>query len=113
MACDSDQQTGARHTCGGRRRLRDMMYMAAMTASRWNPELQDFHDRLIKAGMSHKVAIVAVMRKLIVMLNALLRDHRTWTPEPPVRHPVRRPARSDSGRVAARRKRRPARAACG
>jgi len=89
------------------------MYMAAMTASRWNPELRDFHDRLIKAGKPHKVAIVAVMRKLTVMPDALLRDHRTWTPEPPTRHSVRCPVRSDSGRAAARRKRRPARAACG
>jgi len=86
---------GKRHTEGGRLGLRDILYMAAVSASRWNPELREFHERLIKAGKAYKVAIVAVMRKLIVMPDSLLRDRRKWTPGPPIRHPERR----DSGRA--------------
>jgi len=78
-----------------------------------DPGLREFHERPVAAGKAHRAAIVAVMRKPVVMPGAFLRDHGFRTAEPPVRHPVRRPARSDSGRAAARRKRRPACAACG
>jgi len=109
MARDSGQGTGARHTVGGRRRLREILYMAAVSASRWNPELREFHERLIRAGKAYRVAIVAVMRKLIVMLNSLLRDRRKWTPKAPIRFPERR----DSGRATVPREPVPAGAACG
>ena len=52
--------------------------MAAMTACTFNPEMAAFHDRLRERGKPHKVAVTAVMRKLIVMANALLRDGRVW-----------------------------------
>ena len=83
FARDSGQSKGARHIRGGRRRPRDLMYMAAQTAMRHNPEMKALHDRLKAAGKPHKVITVAVMRKLIVTANAMLRDRRTWTATPP------------------------------
>ena len=52
--------------------------MAAMSATLFNPEMAEFHGRLKKRGKPHKVAVTAVMRKLIVTANALLRDRRLW-----------------------------------
>ena len=52
--------------------------MAAMSASNWNPVLKAFHDRLKAAGKLPKVTIVAVMRKMITILNAMVRDDVTW-----------------------------------
>jgi len=85
--------------------------MAALVAAHHNPDLKEVYDRLVAAGKPHRVAIVAVMRKLIVMSDALLRDHREWTPEPPVRRRERR----DSFRAATRPAPtpEPAAAACG
>ena len=59
--------------------------MAATTAIRWNPDLKAFYERLRADGKLHKVALVAVMRKMVGLLNALLRDDRTWQPQPPLR----------------------------
>jgi transposase len=65
---------------GGRTAIRATLYMAALVAGRFNPTLAAFRDRLRQAGKKPKVAIVAVMRKLLVLANALLRDNRTYTP---------------------------------
>lgn len=78
FARDSGSLKGGRHISGGRRRPRDVLYMAAMTACTFNPEMAAFHDRLRERGKPHKVAVTAVMRRLIVMANALLRDGRVW-----------------------------------
>lgn len=78
FARDSGTLKGGRHIGGGRRRPRDVLYMAAMAASTYNPEMAEFYGRLIERGKCHKVAVTAVMRKLIVTANALLRDRRTW-----------------------------------
>jgi transposase len=67
---------------GGRAPLRQALYMPALVAIRFNPPLKAKYLALRKAGKPAKVAIVAVMRKLIVLANALLRDQRMWTPEP-------------------------------
>jgi transposase len=67
---------------GGRAPLRQALYMPALVAIRFNPPLKAKYLALRKAGKPAKVAIVAVMRKLIVLANALLRDQRKWTPEP-------------------------------
>lgn len=75
---DSGKRQGTRHIAGGRKRLRGTLYMAAIVASRHNPILRDFHQRLRDAGKPPKVAIVAVMRKLIVILNAILRTRQPW-----------------------------------
>ena len=76
--CDSGSFKGQRRIFGGRRNLRDVAYMAALVASKWNPVLKTFRDRLEAAGKKPKVAIVAVMRKLIVTLNAMIRNNQPW-----------------------------------
>ena len=83
FAADSGKSRGARHIRGGRRRPRTGLYRAARTAAVRNPDLKLVFDRLKAAGKAHKVAIVAVMRKLVLLANALLRDDRRWTPEAP------------------------------
>jgi transposase len=71
---DSGKYQGQRKIWGGRQTIRNVAYMAALTASRHNPILKAFHDKLVAAGKPDKVALTAVMRKLIVTLNAMLRD---------------------------------------
>ncbi len=83
FARDSGHHRGARHIRGGRRRPRNVLYMAAMSAATHNPDLQRLFLRLKAAGKSHKVAIVAIMRKLIVLANVLLRDGRPWVETAP------------------------------
>lgn len=78
FARESGTLKGGRHVSGGRRRPRDVLYMAAMAACIHNAELAEFHGRLRERGKVHKVAVTAVMRKLVVTANALLRDRRTW-----------------------------------
>ena len=63
---------------GGRRRPRDVLYMAAMTACLFNPDMKEMCGRLRDKGKCHRVALAAVMRKLTVTANALLRDRRAW-----------------------------------
>jgi transposase len=65
---------------GGRPAIRATLYMAALGAGRFNRALAAFRDRLRNAGKKLKVAIVAIMRKPLVLANALLRDSRTYTP---------------------------------
>ena len=64
---------------GGRRRPRDVLHMAAMSAYRYNPQMKALYERLTDRGKHHKVAIVAVMRQLIAVSNSLLSDQREWT----------------------------------
>lgn len=71
---DSGKHQGQRTIWGGRQSIRDVAYMAAVSASRHNPTLKAFHDKLVTAGKPAKVALTAVMRKLIITLNAMLRD---------------------------------------
>jgi len=80
VACDTGETKGARHIKGGRAHLRNTLYMAALTASRFNPALKQFHDRLVANGKEAKVALTAVMRKLIVLANTLVRENRLWEP---------------------------------
>ena len=67
---------------GGRHHLRRALYMPALVACRFNPDLKAKYDQLINAGKPPKVAITAVMRKLLILANALIRDGRTWTTNP-------------------------------
>ncbi len=87
FARDSGTLSGARHIRGGRRRPRDVPSMAALTAAAWNPAMGEFYQRLTDAGKAHKVALVAVMRKLVIPANALLRDGRGWSGAPPAATP--------------------------
>lgn len=68
---------------GGRAQLRKALYMPALVAARFNPDLKAKYDQLIAAGKPPKVALTAVMRKLLILANALLRDRREWTPNLP------------------------------
>ncbi|AHF82271.1 transposase [Rhizobium leguminosarum bv. trifolii WSM1689] len=63
---------------GGRGKVRAVLFMAALVASRYNPDLKAFRDRLVAAGKPKIVAIVATMRKLLTILNAIIRDGRPW-----------------------------------
>jgi transposase len=78
LARDSGQQHGRRGCWGGRPTVRTVLSMAALVAARWNPVLRTFDQRLRAAGKPAKVALTAVARKLLVDLNAILRDHRPW-----------------------------------
>ncbi len=79
---DSGAWRGRRGTWGGRGTVRAVLYMSALTAIRWNPVLRAFYQRLCAAGKAKKVALVACMRKLLTILNALLRDQTPWQPRP-------------------------------
>ena len=87
-AFDSGALKGRRCIWGGRANVRQVLYMAAMSASNWNPVLKAFHDRLAAAGKLPKVVIVAVMRKMITMLNAMVRDDLVWAERRSGRHIV-------------------------
>jgi transposase len=78
LACDSGTRRGRRHCWGGRPTIRRVLYMAAVVASRWNPVLRPFYQRLRATGKPAKVAFIAVARKLLTILNAMLRDQRPW-----------------------------------
>ena len=86
---DSGRFRGQRHIYGGRIGVRNTLYMPALAAIRFNPALRAFHRRLVGVGKKPKVAIVAVMRKMLTTLNAMLRDGNSWTDEHSDRHTVR------------------------
>lgn len=78
LARDSGTWHGRRTCWGGRAPVRQVLHMAALVASRWNPVLGAFYQRLRAAGKPAKVALTAVARKLLVLCNAVLRDQRPW-----------------------------------
>lgn len=75
---DSGKLKGKRCIWGGRAATRQALYMATLTAIRTSPTIRTFYDRLVAAGKPKKVAHVATMRKLLVMLNAMIRDGANW-----------------------------------
>lgn len=75
---DSGTLRGRRTVWGGRAAVRHTLYMATLSAVRFNPTLRAFHTRLRAAGKAKKVAIVACMRKLLTILNAMVRDKAPW-----------------------------------
>ena len=78
---DSGPRRGKRSVWGGRSRVRATLYMAALSASRYNPVLRVFYQRLLAAGKPKKVALTACMRKLLTILNAMIRSGQHWTPQ--------------------------------
>lgn len=78
FAVDSGARSGRRRIWGGRAAVRRVLYLAALSASRFNPPLRAFRKRLIARGVSPKATLVAVARRLLGILNALLRDGRSW-----------------------------------
>jgi transposase len=75
---DSGQRTGSRHIRGGRVDVRNVFYMAAYAATKFNPIMKAFYDRLTAAGKPFKVAITACMRKLVGYLNVMVKQRLTW-----------------------------------
>lgn len=78
LADDSGRRKGKRRTWGGRSEVRAVLYMATTVAMRHNRVIKTFYERLLGAGKPKKVAIVACMRKLLTILNAMLRDQSAW-----------------------------------
>jgi transposase len=87
IARDSGTRNGPRYIRGGRANVRTGVYMAALSATRYNPHLKRFYDRLIEAGKFKKVALVAVMRKLLVLANSLVKEDRCWSSKVPITKP--------------------------
>lgn len=83
VARQSGRWSGRAFIRGGRANVRQALYMPALVAMRFNPDLKAKYDQLIAAGKPAKKAITAIMRKLIVLANALLRDGRKWAPSLP------------------------------
>lgn len=79
--CDSGKMRGRRSIYGGRGRIRTLLYMAATSAIRWNPVIRTFYEQLKERGKPHKVAMVACMRKMLTILNAMVRDGTAWNPQ--------------------------------
>ena len=75
---DSGTLRGKRTVWGGRSRVRAVLYMIPLSATRYNPVIRDFYQRLLSAGKSKKVALVACMRKLLVILNSMLKHGSPW-----------------------------------
>jgi transposase len=70
---------GERRTFGGRSYVRRVLYMATLVATRFNTTIKDFYQRLLSAGKLKKVALTAAMRKLLTILNTLIKSDQLWT----------------------------------
>ena len=81
MADESGKFKGRRAIAGGRSHVRNMLYMASLSAVRHNPALRATYRALLERGKAKKLALVACMRKLLVILNAMLRDNTPWNPD--------------------------------
>lgn len=82
MNRDSGRTRGKRRTIGGRSSVRKVLYMAALTAARYNPAIKAFYQRLCRNGKPAKVALTACIRKLLTILNAITKTGRGWEPRP-------------------------------
>lgn len=78
--CDSGALRGKRRCWGGRADLRAVLYMATLRATTCNPVIRAFYQRLVAAGKPKKLALIACMRKLLTILNAMVRDNAAWDP---------------------------------
>jgi transposase len=76
---DSGQHKGKRMINGGRAHVRATLYMGAVVAMRHNPVIKTFYDRLVERGKSKKLALTACVRKMLVILNAMVRDNQPWS----------------------------------
>lgn len=81
---DSGLMRGKRCVWGGRSEIRTALYMATLVATRFNPVISEFYHRLCNAGKAHKVALTACMRKLLTILNAMMKNRSHWSPVCPV-----------------------------
>lgn len=76
---DSGKKSSYRRICYGRAQVRKVLYMASLVAAQHNPAMKRFYEELVARGKPKKVALVAVMRKLLIVLNAMVRDNLTWS----------------------------------
>ena len=81
LSRDSGSRRGTRSIWGGRAQVRRLLYMPTLVATVHNPVISAMYNRLIERGKPKKVAIVACMRKLLIITNAMIRDRTSWTPE--------------------------------
>lgn len=81
LSRDSGSRRGSRSIWGGRAHIRRLLYMPTLVATRYNPEIAAFYQRLVERGKPKKVAIVACMRKLLIISNAMIRNRTPWCPE--------------------------------
>jgi transposase len=79
---DSGTLRGRRGTWGGRASVRNVLFMAALSAIHYNPVIKSFYERLRKAGKRHKVAMVACMRRMLTILNTMVRNNTHWHAQP-------------------------------
>lgn len=82
IARQSGQWKGKSYIRGGRANVRQALYMPALVAARYNPDIKAKYQQIVAAGKPAKIAITAVMRKLVVTANALLKADRCWTQSP-------------------------------
>ncbi len=80
LNCDSGKHKGKRRIWGGRADVRAVLYMSVVAATRWNPVIKAFYHRLLEAGKPTKVAQTACMRKLLTILNAMIKNRSKWQP---------------------------------
>ena len=80
MNNDTGQRSSKRRILGGRSYVRRVLYMATLVATRFNPQIQSFYQRLLRNGKEKKVALVAAMRKLLTVLNTLIKKDELWQP---------------------------------
>jgi transposase len=83
IADQSGKRDGARVVFGGRARVRRILYLAALSAARFNADMRAFYQRLRAAGKPPKAALIAVARKLVVLANTLINQDRMWQPQAP------------------------------
>jgi transposase len=81
---DSGQHQGKRRISGGRAHVRSVLYMGAVVAMRHNPIIKDFYARLVERGKSKKLALTACVRKMLVILNAMVRANQPWQSPTPL-----------------------------
>ncbi|HEX7374482.1 MAG TPA: IS110 family transposase [Steroidobacteraceae bacterium] len=79
--CDSGTLRGRRHCWGGRAQTRRVLYMATLSATRCNPQIRPFYERLLAQGKPKKVALMACMHKLLLIMHAMARDNTAWNPQ--------------------------------
>lgn len=82
MNRDSGKKSGLRRTFGGRSYVRRVLYMATLVATRFNPRIRAFYQRLLAEGKAKKLALTAAMRKLLTIVNALIKEDQLWSDEP-------------------------------
>ena len=73
--------SGRRKSLGGRAYVRRVLYMATLVATRFNPRIQSFYKRLLRQGKAKKVALTAAMRKLLTILNTMIKNDELWRAE--------------------------------